>query len=131
MTLDVQNMCYDKDNDCYYCSQGKTLVYLYDKTEKPAVATGEMSVSTIAMTAKTVQAKQHASGPCGSKKPMEERNKRLYVSKQMKALRTENEARITGEYGKQLRMNRSIQAEGSFAMIKEDMNFFAGTCIVE
>ena len=40
----------------------------------------------------------------------------------MKALRTENEARITGEYGNQLRMNRTIQAEGSFAMIKEDMN---------
>ena len=47
---------------------------------------------------------------------MEERNKRLYVSKQMKVLRTENEARITGEYGKQLRMNRSIQAEGSFEL---------------
>lgn len=31
--------------------------------------------------------------------------------------------RITTEYGTQLRMNRSIQAEGSFAVIKEDMNF--------
>ena len=31
--------------------------------------------------------------------------------------------RITSEYGAQLRMNRSIQAEGSFADVKEDMNF--------
>lgn len=31
--------------------------------------------------------------------------------------------RITSEYGIQLRMNRSIQAEGSFAKTKEDMNF--------
>ena len=31
--------------------------------------------------------------------------------------------RITTEYGTQLRMNRSIQAEGSFAVLKEDMGF--------
>ena len=30
---------------------------------------------------------------------------------------------ITSEYGAMLRMNRSIQAEGSFADVKEDMNF--------
>ena len=31
--------------------------------------------------------------------------------------------RITTVYGTQLRMKRSIQAEGSFAVVKEDMNF--------
>ena len=31
--------------------------------------------------------------------------------------------RITSEYGTMLRMNRSIQAEGSFADVEEDMNF--------
>ena len=31
--------------------------------------------------------------------------------------------RITSEYGTMLRTNRSIQAEGSFADVKEDMNF--------
>ena len=31
--------------------------------------------------------------------------------------------RITSEYGTQLRMNRSIQAEGSFADVKADMAF--------
>lgn len=31
--------------------------------------------------------------------------------------------RITSKFGTQLRMNRSIQAEGSFANVKEDMNF--------
>jgi hypothetical protein len=54
---------------------------------------------------------------------MEERNKRLNVSKVMKQKRQETLERITTEYGTQLRMNRSIQAEGSFAVIKEDMNF--------
>ena len=54
---------------------------------------------------------------------MEERNKRLNVSKVMKQKREETLERITTEYGTKLRMNRSIQAEGSFAVIKEDMNF--------
>ena len=54
---------------------------------------------------------------------MEERVKRLYVSKTMKEKRREDLERITSEYGTQLRMNRSIQAEGSFADVKADMEF--------
>ena len=41
----------------------------------------------------------------------------------MKEKRQETIKRITSDYGSQLRMNRSIQAEGSFANIKEDMEF--------
>ena len=54
---------------------------------------------------------------------MEDRQKVLYVSKKMKEKRQETLERITSDYGTQLRMNRSIQAEGSFANIKEDMAF--------
>ena len=54
---------------------------------------------------------------------MEERVKRLYVSKTMKEKRREDLERITSEYGTQLRMNRSIQAEGSFGDLKQDMQF--------
>ena len=54
---------------------------------------------------------------------MEQRNKHLYVSKKMKQERQECLERITNEYGTKLRVNRSIQAEGSFASIKADMNF--------
>jgi len=57
------------------------------------------------------------------KTPMEDRLKTLYVSKTMKQKRQEDLERITSEYGIQLRMNRSIQAEGSFADVKEDMTF--------
>lgn len=38
-------------------------------------------------------------------------------------LRKENLEKIVSEEGCQLRMNRSIQAEGSFAEIKQDMGF--------
>ena len=54
---------------------------------------------------------------------MELRKKRIWVSKVLKEKRQEALERITTEYGTQLRMNRSIQAEGSFAVIKEDMGF--------
>ena len=54
---------------------------------------------------------------------MEERNKTIQVSKKMLEYRKKDLERITGEYGTLLRVNRSIQAEGSFADVKEDMNF--------
>ena len=54
---------------------------------------------------------------------MEERKKRIWVSKVMKEKREETLERITTEYGTQLRMNRSIQVEGSFAVVKEDLGF--------
>ena len=54
---------------------------------------------------------------------MENQQKVLYVSKKMKEKRQEAFERITSDYGPRLRMNQSIQAEGSFANIKEDMGF--------
>ena len=59
---------------------------------------------------------------------MEDRLKTLYVSKTMKQKRQEDLERITSEYGIQLRMNRSIQAEGSFADIKGDSKFTRYLC---
>ena len=60
---------------------------------------------------------------CGSKKPLAERNKIIYVSKRFARQRAEMEERINTAEGKLIRVNRSIQAEGVFAMIKQDMGF--------
>ena len=57
------------------------------------------------------------------KTPLKDRNKKLSVSRKLEEKHAECLERITSEYGTQLRMNRSIQAEGSFANVKEDMNF--------
>ncbi len=54
---------------------------------------------------------------------MEERYKVLYVSKIKEEKRKEDLERILSDRGIQFRMNRSIQVEGSFATVKEDMNF--------
>ena len=119
----MENMEYDEEADCYYCKNGQALTVQYEKEEK--TASGYRRTVTV-----------YRSSGCGGcpfktgcikgnncKTPMEERQKVLYVSKKMKEKRQETLERITSDYGTQLRMNRSIQAEGSFANIKEDMEF--------
>ncbi len=119
----MENMEYDEAADCYYCKNGQALTVQYEKKEK--TASGYRRIVTI-----------YRSNGCGGctfktecikgnncKTPMEERQKVLYVSKKRKEKRQETLERITSDYGTQLRMNRSIQAEGSFANVKEDMGF--------
>ena len=118
-----ENMTYDVQEDCYICAQGRRLPALYDRRSKNR--NGYVSVVTIYecedCTGCPYKEKCIHGNHC--KTPMEERNKRLNVSKVMKEKRQETLERITTEYGTQLRMNRSIQAEGSFAVIKEDLGF--------
>ena len=119
----MENMAYNEQADCYYCKNGRMLTVQYEKKKK--TASGYRRTVTV-----------YRSNDCGGcpyktecikgnncKIPMEERQKVLYVSKKMKEKRQETLERITSEYGTQLRMNRSIQVEGSFADIKEDMGF--------
>ena len=119
----MENMKYDEKADCYYCKNGQVLTVQYEKREK--TASGYRRTVTV-----------YRSNGCSGcpfktdcikgnncKIPMEDRQKVLYVSKKMKEKRQETLERITSDYGTQLRMNRSIQAEGSFANIKEDMEF--------
>ena len=119
----MENMKYDEKADCYYCKNGQVLTAQYEKREK--TASGYRRTVTV-----------YRSNGCSGcpfktdcikgnncKTPMEDRQKVLYVSKKMKEKRQETLERITSDYGTQLRMNRSIQAEGSFANIKEDMEF--------
>ena len=57
------------------------------------------------------------------KTPMEERNKVLSVAKTFLKYRKEDLERILSEEGILLRINRSIQVEGSFGELKQDMQF--------
>ena len=119
----MENMAYDEDRDCYYCRNGRTLTAQYEKEEK--TASGYRRTVTVYQSSDCSGCpfKKECIKGNNCKTPMEERQKVLYVSKKMKEKRRETLERITSEYGTQLRMNRSIQAEGSFANIKEDMEF--------
>ncbi len=118
-----ENMAYDPEKDEYICSYGRRLKALYDRHSRNR--NGYVSTVTIyeCENCQGCPNKERCIHGNNCKTPMEERNKRLSVSKVMKQKREETLKRITTEYGTQLRMNRSIQAEGSFAVIKEDMNF--------
>ena len=60
--------------------------------------------------------------------PEEKRYKKLTVSRKFERQRKECLDRITSEKGVQLRVNRSIQAEGAFALWKEDQKFRQFLC---
>ena len=119
----MENMDYDADNDAYCCRNGQMLTAQYEKKEK--TASGYKRTVTVYKCSQCHGCPFKAECIKGNncKTPMEERQKVLYVSKVMKEKRLETLERITSNYGTQLRMNRSIQVEGSFAVIKEDMDF--------
>ena len=50
-------------------------------------------------------------------------NRKIYVSEKFVSLRKESTENITSETGKELRMNRSIQVEGAFGVLKQDYGF--------
>ncbi len=118
-----ENMDYDPATDTYKCRNGKTLKATSKKTDK--TATGYRREVTIyeCENCRRCPYKKACIKGNHCKTPLKDRTKKLSVSRKLEEKRAECLERITSEYGTQLRMNRSIQAEGSFANIKEDMNF--------
>ena len=118
-----ENMPYDPETDAYTCVCGKQIKASYEKHSKSATGL-EMTTTVYECTeCAGCPLKEKCIRSCGSKKPLEERNKVLYVSKRFARQREEMEKKITSEEGILLRVNRSIQAEGTFAFAKEDMDF--------
>jgi transposase len=117
-----ENMGYDEQSDSYLCSMGYRLENVGVKKTKSS--RGYPIETTIYECANCSGCpnKEKCIKPGGSK-PLEERSKRLQVSKTFLRQRAEAEARIISEQGILLRLNRSIQAEGSFGVLKEDMSF--------
>lgn len=118
-----ENMAYDSVNDCYICRNNNRLTA--DGGRIRTSASGYQRKTTFYVC-------EDCSG-CPYKKecikgnhcwiPFEERNKRIEVSRTFVEKRMECLERITSDEGTQLRMNRSIQAEGSFSEIKDGMGF--------
>ena len=115
-------MEYNAEEDSYICAGGKAITFDYEKKQK--TSTGYVTNVSV------YSCKECAGCPLkekcirgSSKKPLEERSKVLNVSKRFVRQREQMEEKINTDLGKLLRVNRSIQAEGVFAMVKEDMNF--------
>lgn len=112
-----ENMQYDEIEDCYVCAQGRRLS-LHRETSQ---TTAEGYVKTMAY---------YNCGDC-SGCPQKEKcfQSKQYKSKQLKVKRELVELRqmslknITEPEGIVLRVNRSIQVEGAFGVLKHDRQF--------
>ena len=114
---------YDEENDSYICKNGKQLSFTHLRRSKSK--TGYVSVKTIyqCKECKDCPYKKECIKGNNCKTPIEERNKVLSVAKTFLKYREEDLERILSDEGILLRINRSIQAEGSFGELKQDMQF--------
>ena len=122
------NMTYDVENDCYICSQGYILSAAGTRQRKSA--SGYISEKTIYQCSgcKGCPVKGSCIKGTNWKIPEEDRMKSLEVSRTFEQQRKECLERITSKQGILLRINRSIQAEGSFADLKWDRGFRRFLC---
>ena len=107
-----ENMPYDEAEDAYTCPAGKRLAQRGESIRK-AKSGFEQTVT------------HYACADCAdcahkSKCTKAKGNREMEVSKRFVEQRGASLVRITSEYGILLRVNRSIQSEGAFGVLKED-----------
>ena len=119
----IENMDYDEISDFYICKNNKKLTVDHVKHSKSK--TGYVSEKTIYKCEDCTGCPYRKECVKGNncKTPLEERTKVLQVSKAFIKYRKEDFERIVSDEGALYRMNRSIQAEGSFGDLKQDMQF--------
>jgi len=110
-----EHMPYDAQADIYTCPAGKQFEPIYETKRRSK--TGYEAVISVY--------ECFACEGCPQKKlcTRAQGNRRLQVSKQFVALRQAALERITSPEGKMLRLNRSIQSEGAFGVLKQDYGF--------
>ncbi|MDY5181181.1 IS1182 family transposase, partial [Butyribacter sp.] len=119
----IENMEYDSEHDVYICRNGKKLTFDHIRHSKSK--TGYVSEKTIyrCENCDGCPYKKGCIKGNNSKTPLEERTKILQVAKTFLKYRQEDLERILSDDGILFRTNRSIQAEGSFGDLKQDMQF--------
>lgn len=112
----AEHMKYDKDEDCFICSQGDKLTY--------SASRHSVSANGYAIEHRIYRANGCKDCPMKDKCFSSKReNKEIKVSLNFLEQRKNSTKNITSEKGIKLRVNRSIQVEGAFGVIKQDMGF--------
>ena len=120
----AENMQYEQNADEYTCHFGRKLVNV--GTKQSRTSSGYITEKTIYQCENCNDCPHKAqcikhNARCNT--PLEERTKRFELSKTFKKQREKMLERINTEQGILLRINRSIQVEGAFGVLKEDMGF--------
>ena len=110
-----ENMKYDEILDEYICQNGKKLKAIYESKRKSK--SGFESVIT------HYECEDCTDCPYKKSCTRAKGNRKMQVSKKFIAQRQASLERITSPIGIKLRMNRSIQSEGAFGVVKQDYGF--------
>ena len=110
-----ENMAYNPETDEYTCHNGRKLKPVGIKKRKSA--TGYVSEVTV------YECDSCEGCPHKAQCTKAKGNRRLEVSKVFLEKRQKSLENITSERGVLLRVNRSIQSEGAFGILKEDRHF--------
>ena len=119
----IENMEYDAQSDIYICRNAKRLNADHIRHSKSK--TGYVSKKTIYKCEDCSGCPYKGGCIKGNncKIPLEERTKTLQVARTFLKYRQEALERILSDEGIAFRINQSIQAEGSFGDLKQDMQF--------
>ena len=119
----IENMEYEAETDSYICKNEKKLTV--DHFTHSKSKTGYASEKTIYKCEDCTGCPYKTDCIKGNncKTPMEERTKTLHVAKKFLKYRQDDLERILSDDGIIFRINRSIQVEGSFGELKQDMQF--------
>ena len=115
-----ENMEYHETGDIFVCKAGRILYRAGTKHEKTKAG----FVSEKAM----YRCESCEGCPYRQNCTKAKQSKTLAVSHRFKQLREESLANITTDLGAKLRMNRSIQSEGAFGVLKQNMGFRRFLC---
>ncbi|AFM39258.1 transposase [Desulfosporosinus acidiphilus SJ4] len=110
-----ENMAYNAEIDEYTCHNGKQL--------KPVGITHRTSATGYQSEITVYECEDCSDCPCKSRCTKAKGNRRMQVSKTFVAKRQISYRNITTKEGILLRVNRSIQVEGAFGVLKNDYNF--------
>ncbi len=113
----IENMKYDKEEDCFFCAEGRKLLCRRVFTE---VKNG------IPVTKAWYRCEDCKNCPQREKcckKQDKDAPKEIILKETFWEKRQQSLENITSERGIQLRINRSIQVEGAFGLLKNDFGF--------
>lgn len=110
-----ENMVYDELSDTYTCLNGKKLCKSYIGMRK--------SKSGFESEVTYYECEDCSNCPHKKSCTRSKGNRKMQVSKKFIAQRAASLERITSPMGILLRMNRSIQSEGAFGVVKQDYGF--------
>ena len=113
-------MAYDEASDTYTCHNGKKLYADHVKKEKTKTGYGRETTVYICRECSGCLHKKECIKGNHRKRPLEERDKTLHVSQKFLKYRGEDLEWVQSPEGCELRMKRSIQAEGSFGDLKQN-----------